>query len=266
MRGMENLIINKLVKLLKHQESARAIGSIAEAEAFAGRIQELLTKHKLEMSDIQFVEQEQAEPIEQQHVTPEDLGIARERRRIEWQEDLATAVAYSNDCQTLISNRSNAAFFVGRKSDREICVALHRYFLTLIVEMSEKAAEQAKDNERGKCKARLGSYYTGADFRWHMRNFRVSFCAGMSTAIQQRLYERRRVLEAAAKQESETSTALIHLRKTSEAINAYLEDLFKDRKPRKAKDNIAETRHVSDAYQAGEQAGRKVALTAGALK
>ena len=147
---MADEIINKLAKILKHQESARAIGSIAEAEAFASRIQEILTKHKLEMSDIQFVEQEFAEPIASECLAPDDLGIKSESRRVLWQENLAYSIARSNDCRTLISNHSNYAFFVGRKTDREICISLLRYFLGLIIEMSEKVALESKDAEQKK--------------------------------------------------------------------------------------------------------------------
>lgn len=93
----ENPIIDKLAKMLRHQESAKAIGSIAEAEAFATRIQELLDKHKLEMSDIQFSEQEAAEPIDYDVIAPRHLGIKEERKRVEWQEDLAMSIAHSND-------------------------------------------------------------------------------------------------------------------------------------------------------------------------
>lgn len=262
---MDNPIIDKLAKLLRHQESAKAIGSIAEAEAFATRIQELLTKHKLEMSDIQFVEQETAEPIEDEYVTPRTLGIKHESKRVMWQENLASAIARSNDCSTLISNHSNVAYFVGRKSDREICVALFRYFLNLIVEMADREAESAKEDERTKLKI-ARPWYTGADLRWHMRDFRVSYSKGMSAAIQSRLMERRRSLESELKKQATESTALIHLRKTSEAIDKYLEDMFKDRKPRRARPNIQQTGHVEEAYRAGRKAGESVALTSGALK
>lgn len=256
-------IIDKLKKLLRHQESAAKIGSQAEAEAFAERIQELLTTHSLEMSDIEYEEQEHAEPIDEEHVSAKDLGIKYERKRIEWQEDLAMAIAHNNHCRTLVTNYNNTAFFVGRKSDRELCVTLFRYFLRLIIEMSEKAALEAKDAERQELQRKHGSYYTGADLRWRMRDFRRSYCAGFSSAIQSRLYEQRRNLE---QQVAPESTALVHLRNTKEAINAYLHDKFKDRKESKAKDNIDDNTNHYGAYRKGEQAGRAVALTSGALR
>jgi hypothetical protein len=261
----QDKILDKLAKMLRHQESARQIGNAAEAEAFATRIQEWLTRHKLEISDIQFVEQEETEPVDVEILRVKELNIGYERRRIEWQEDLAYQIALANDCRTLLSNHSNTAFFVGRKTDREICVSLFRYFITLILAYADKAAEEAKDSQRSELKARHGSYYTGASLRWRMRDFRASYCAGFSQAIQNRLADQRREKEKLLKK-AEASTAMIHLRNTEEAIDGFLADYFKDRKPRQQKDNIDDRVKNWSAYKQGQQAGDAVALTAGALK
>jgi 1,6-anhydro-N-acetylmuramate kinase len=45
-------ILEKLGKIKAHMESAQEIGNEAEAQAFASMLQNLLTKHKLEMTDI----------------------------------------------------------------------------------------------------------------------------------------------------------------------------------------------------------------------
>lgn len=261
----DNKIIDKLAKMLRHQESARQIGNMAEAEAFATRIQEWLTRHKLEISDVQFAEQEQIEPVDVEILRDRDLNIGYERRRIEWQEDLAYQIALTNDCKTLLSNHSNTAFFVGRKTDREICVSLFKYFITLILEYADKAVEEARDAQRSELKARYGSSYTGADLRWRMRDFKNSYCAGFSQAIQGRLADQRRYKQELLKK-SETSTAMVHLRNTQEAISVFLEDYFKDRKPRTGKDNIDDKVKHWGAYRQGQQAGDSIALTAGALK
>lgn len=130
--------------------------------------------------------------------------------------------------------------------------------------MSEDAASKAKNAEREKLKAER-SWYSGADLRWHMRDFKQSFCAGMSRAIQERLIDRRRAMEAEMQTLKTESNALIHLRNTAEAIAAFLEDKFRDHKPSRARPNIAgEVRH-REAFRAGEKAGKQVALTSGAL-
>ena len=78
-------IIEKLRKLIAHEQSARTIGNIAEAEAFASKIQDLLTAHKLDMSEVDF----QARDIEidffaewQQYQREADLRVAAQLRKI----------------------------------------------------------------------------------------------------------------------------------------------------------------------------------------
>jgi hypothetical protein len=61
---MENTIVAKLRKLVAHERSTRSIGSLAEAETFAAKIQDLLTAHKLSMSEIDFQAREEGEPID----------------------------------------------------------------------------------------------------------------------------------------------------------------------------------------------------------
>lgn len=51
-------VMELLAKLMRHEQSAREVGSLAEAEAFASKVQAMLTKHKLEMSEIKFEERE----------------------------------------------------------------------------------------------------------------------------------------------------------------------------------------------------------------
>lgn len=255
-------VLGKLAKLIKHQESATAIGSLAEAEAFADKIQELLTRHKLEMSDVQFIEQEKTEPIDSEYVNPISLGVKKETKRILWQEDLARAVGYCNDCQILVTNAGNTAYFVGRKSDRGICIQLHTYFLTLIDEISEHEAYVAKPTEKVKYNL------SGGTLHHHMIAFREAYATGMSEAIQRRLYERKRTVEASLKDASNTSTALVHLRKTAADIDAWMEDKFGEKEGKKkkaAKDNIKKRRAHLGAYEAGYEKGTEVALTSGAL-
>lgn len=53
---MNKSIIEKLRKLIRHERSAREIGSIAEAEAFAERIQSLCDEYNLSISEIDIDE------------------------------------------------------------------------------------------------------------------------------------------------------------------------------------------------------------------
>lgn len=263
-------IIDKLAKMLRHEQSARYIGSIAEAEAFATQIQALLSKHGLEMSEIDIAERE-SDPIDQEWAFSHDKesAVPSEGRRVEWQEELAEKIARSNSCALLITQRSNSVCFVGRPSDRRICLALFRYFTRLALGLSEKAATEQRETQRQKCKMRFGWNYSAARFRWWMVAFRKSFCSGFGYAIGSRLTEQARTAENAAESVPEQSNALIHLRNNREAVAQYVEDLFKDRKRRKRQDNIdAEQdsyRQNWDGFNQGKEAGQGVALTSGAL-
>jgi hypothetical protein len=57
-----------LQKLIAHEQSARAIGNTAEAEAFAMKIADLMFRHNLSMSDVEIKQQEQDEPIDREIV------------------------------------------------------------------------------------------------------------------------------------------------------------------------------------------------------
>lgn len=49
---MESKILDKIKKLVKKQQSAEELGSVKEAEIFAAKVQELLNKHNLSMSQL----------------------------------------------------------------------------------------------------------------------------------------------------------------------------------------------------------------------
>src|ERR1017187_8732928 len=92
-------VMEKLRKLIAHEESARSMGSLAEAEAFAGRIAEMLTQHRLERSDVE-VKAETAEPIGQDRVTAEEAGVKKGAQNVAvaWQVCLARGVCKATGC------------------------------------------------------------------------------------------------------------------------------------------------------------------------
>lgn len=256
-------VLELLAKLMRHEQSAREVGSLAEAEAFASKVQQLLTAHKLDMSEIDFEQREQFEPIGRENVFASDIGIKRRNKRIEWQEGLAFAIATCNGCQLLITNASNAVFFVGRTSDRQACAQVYVRFVRMAFDLAEKSAEESKGAQREKCMKRNGQWYNGAVFAHWMRAYKNSFCVGFSSAIQSRFHAQVRQMEEAKKTaEGENCSAMVHMRKDSEAISAYISDLFKGRKESKAKDRIEyDDRNFNrDGYFSGEAAGKSIAL------
>ena len=61
-------ILEKLGKIKAMADSAKEIGNEAEAQAFAAMLQNLLLKHKLDMTDVQYGVHLQEEPVEQSFV------------------------------------------------------------------------------------------------------------------------------------------------------------------------------------------------------
>jgi hypothetical protein len=100
-------IVEKLKKLIEHQNSAAAIGSQKEAEAFASKVQELLSKYKLSMSDVEARVEEEA-GVGKSSVPL--VGKKGERNALldkpgiyPWLWTLASTIANCNDCMALVS-------------------------------------------------------------------------------------------------------------------------------------------------------------------
>lgn len=69
-------VLSKLAKLRAHMESAKALGSEQEAEAFAGMFNRLLMEHELEASDVDYAERSREEPIVERRVR--FVGVEKE--------------------------------------------------------------------------------------------------------------------------------------------------------------------------------------------
>ena len=76
---------------MAHRDSAHKIESFEEAEVFAGKINELLLKHKLTMSEVEMRGQDADDPFGDTRYQPEDHGVKYVRRRVWWQERLASS-------------------------------------------------------------------------------------------------------------------------------------------------------------------------------
>lgn len=114
-------IIDKIRKLNAHAESAEAIGNEEEAQAFAAKVQELLTAYKLLMHDISHSGAVQEETINIEYLTWQEIGLRTKRQRVNWVESLAILVGDAYYCEYVISKDwGKIGFYVGTETDREI--------------------------------------------------------------------------------------------------------------------------------------------------
>jgi len=227
-------VTEKLKKLIRHETSARTIGNLAEAEAFAAKIQELLDKHNLSFSDFD-VENAQST------VNKSSQGLLALNQ---WQRIFINNLAHINGCRLVM--RGVEITLVGNEIDREIVFELYRYFRDLGKEFADTSLKQWKITPEYKRKRKKIH---------HSKLYKTSYLFGFVHALLCRFREQ----HEAAKRASSNQTALIFIgNKLTEADNWIQKNLqTKDSNFRPVKWSKLKT----DAYSKGVKAGESVALT-----
>jgi len=223
-------ILEKLGKIKAMADSAKEIGNEAEAQAFAGMLQQLLLKHKLEMTDVEYAREMQEEPVIQ--YTPETMytnvfdrskrrrvyknypDVELTRRRTAWVEQLAAIVADAYSCRILVTTGSSIIHFVGHKSN----VMITEYLFITMMRAANKLSDKAAAQFRREWRAEHGSGNTPGDYR-------ESWLMGFITRIAQRLQEERRKFEG-----PNTSMALVRVNKEALAVKNYMDEKFGKKK------------------------------------
>lgn len=232
-------IIEKIRKLQAHAESAHKLGNVEEAQLFAGKVSELLMRHKLEMSDIDTEEHSQDDEIDSTVVDPRDHGYEFASKRIYWQEHLASIVAHYNFCRIMVLPGRNKIFFVGKAEDRAVAIYLFVYLVKTLAPAAQKAYDDAY-------------YARAAQFLPMPPNFKKSFFIGAITALKNRFDAMRKSVEHEV---GESCTALI--RKTDAALQKYIDENSSGGNA----DSIGQASSYSrDGYNKGHDYGSRVEL------
>lgn len=245
-------IVDKLQKLIAHERSARSIGSIEEAESFATRIQEILTRHKLSMSQVEFEHEGATNPIGETssaiHTVSPDL----------WLEILAEAVALSLYCQPIWYSGARSvkarACFVGRESDRDTAEALFNYLFTLGLNLADLAAARATESPKIQSQ-RIAFRDAGIEREFSkvlnrtMRRWKRDYLRGYATALYRRLTQNKRNLEAEAGKKA-TALMLRDQQAISEYCKQHLNVTQKSGRARKLA--------FGNAFESGYRAGSEV--------
>lgn len=220
-----NQIQEKLRKLIEHQKSASAIGNLFEAMAFADKIQELLDKHNLSMSDIDM--------------TAQDETMGRENTKISlrftWRMFLLQSIAETNGCRLFV-DRKKFAVIVGTEDDRRIVTALFDYFADL--------GDSLLTVYRKEHRANVGTI--GNDFN-------KSFLHGFQLKLGERLRQQHRM----AMENAQTSTALVFIGNKLAKVDAFVNSNIHFGEGKTIKMRVGDW----NGYNAGVRAGNSVALT-----
>lgn len=249
-------VLEKLGKIKAHMESAKEIGNEAEAQAFAAMLQNLLLKHKLEMTDVQYAREMQEEPIVEQR--PETTFDARRRRvykdypdvevvnrRRGWSEELAAIIADAYSSRILVTPGRSWITFVGHKSNVAIAEYLYITMLRAAEKMSDKAAKEFRRNHRAE-------YGVGAT----PAGYRESWLDGFCLRIAQRLREERAKFETPS-----TQTALVRVNKEALAVKSYMDKFKKNASSLGGNNNFNRS-----GYEDGKAAANAMNISSNAVK
>lgn len=248
MTKQKETVIEKLAKLKAKEISARDLGNMEEAEAFAEGISRMLLKHNLEMSEVELFEQKDKDPVQSEVFHPSRNGIKFKRRRIEWQERLAGIIAYNNFCQILVVPRTNIVYFVGRKEHRQVAAYLYGYLGRTIEDYAERAYMREYDR-----------LYNSGQSTYAVRGWKAAFIDGAVNAIGQRL---RKMRAEELQTAGERGVALVRVQD-----NAVVEWMEEQRAAKKFSGNAGSLNVTGstnmDGYRKGKEFGGSLSLNQG---
>lgn len=235
-------ILEKIRKLHAHAESAAEIGSEAEAQTFAAKIQELLTAYKLSMDDVHRPAAEK-EPINATTVYWQTLNLKVRRVRIAWAEDLARMICQSYYCEFVISlGMGSIGLFIGTETDRKIAVFMY----VTIARFLEKLAEREDRKFKYQSWVNAGKPATGRT-GYEAHGFKAGFMFGFIQRLRERLDE-----EIRPKTPQANTAAIVLVRKDAlERAQSWSKENLNLKK-------VASLQQ-DDGSRIGKQAGRKAA-------
>lgn len=237
-------LLDKLAKLKAMADSAKAIGSEAEAQAFAEKLQQMLLDHDLKMTDIEFSDRDRDEPIEERMIDYSKFPDVKVRgARVQWMETLAAVIAKAHFCQIMVLPNSSRLGLIGRASH----IAVAEFMIVTL----QRAAESIADKEY------VRYFYECRDRGdvTQARGFRAAFLMGFITRLKIR-YGTTRELAA-----STGSTALVRLNKEEAALAAHLAA----RSGRNAKGLARRRVENAEGFRRGTAAADRVGLRSNAI-
>jgi len=201
---MTDKIIDKIRKLNTQAESARAIGSEAEAQAFASKVQEMLFQHNLSLTEVytKSATKDEEEAV-RQVFRPSEHGLKDKRTRVKWTEDLAYTVGLANFCEVLFHTGSNFISFIGFQHNVEVAA----YVYEVLLRSADRLADAAYGERWRECE-RMGSVEL-------CRGFRASFMAGFVSRLFVRIRERQK------QQAASSSLAIVVVDRSQQAIDKW---------------------------------------------
>lgn len=262
-------VIEKLAKIKRHAESAKEIGSDAEAEAFAAALQKMLLDNKLSMTDLEFAEFEKEQPVGFHRIDYTQYpDVTLRKKRTEWIELLSNIIADAHFCRIVVHPNSSRISLIGRAED----AAVAEYLIMTLTRAAEKLSEKAYGdytvecvNECARCgrkreeHRRVGkeALCPHANFyfvpNWaKARGFKGSYLRAFIARLFQRFEAERKAREA-------QSTALVRINTAKAAVEAFMEERY-PKKGDKASKLSGNVRYNREGVKRGSAAADSIEL------
>lgn len=238
MNVTQDKLLDKLQKLKNMAEGAKAIGSEAEAQAFADMLQRLLLEHDLSMTDLEFERMEQEEPVGDSYVDFKRYDIKEKKTRTAWMERLASMVARANFCRILVQAGSSNFWLVGRREHR----AVAEYMIVTLTRAVMDISKHEHSAYSWECYKRDGNCQAA-------RGFKDAFITAFLLRLFERLEARKQTTGAS------TDTGLMRINREDAAV----ENEMKRRKEAKETGRVNGLRVAAPSNREGVRRGRQAA-------
>jgi rRNA processing protein Krr1/Pno1 len=166
-------IIDKIHKLLNLKEGAEAVGSLAEAENAAAKLQDLLMKYNLDLAEVRKAKQEERFEMHDDWVY---MGDKADKRESTWVTMLCAAIARNSMCR--VSVHDWHIHIIGEKNNVQLILYICDQMIEK-VRIAEKFAWKIHDAQPD---------FYGKEKRG---TFRRGFYQGACHGIDQRLRRQR---------------------------------------------------------------------------
>lgn len=234
-------IIEKIIKLMEKADSAKEIGSIAEAEAFAAKAQKLLAEYNLTKADL--TKEEAAAEIYHVEMPSKVPGIGGRSSL-----NIMAVIARFNWCRAYTYGKTseNKMIIVGSPENIEVCQYIHSQLIIAFITIGNKEYKNYKENFEPWMNERTGK---PVGFDTYMRTFFAGAADGLSTKLRE---EREEFMKA-----NESSTAII---RTNEVV---IKDYVAAKWGGSGKGRRQNYDDSAGAYSKGVQAGKSAKIHKG---
>lgn len=170
-------IIETVKKLIAHEQSARSIDSIEEANAFAARVTALMREYRLERHEVEpsVIDAMDFTEYGMTHVTTYTAACGEQAP---WQAFVFDVICSAHACQVVVISELRTFFVAGQNVDRAVACALSAAIVNSIEYLGELKWREAQSLDAAVLMGFVGE-----------SDYKESYRIGFVQALQRRLKE-----------------------------------------------------------------------------